>query len=97
MEKVLVTGMSGLIGRALRRQLEGRYELSALNRSPVPGVDCLQADIAELEAIQPAFAGKDAVVHLAARLGDDWEGVLRSNLIRRQVGFVPQDSAEDHR
>src|SRR5262245_31979043 len=35
---VLVTGMSGLIGGALRRHLEGKYALSALNRQPVPGV-----------------------------------------------------------
>ena len=31
--RVLVTGMSGLIGRALRKQIEGRFELRALNRS----------------------------------------------------------------
>ena len=36
--RVLVTGMSGLIGGALRRHLEGTCELSALNRRPIPGV-----------------------------------------------------------
>jgi nucleoside-diphosphate-sugar epimerase len=68
MKRVMITGMSGLIGGVLRRHLEeiGGYELSALNRSKVEGVDCLQADIADLEAIKPAFAGKDVVVHLAA-------------------------------
>lgn len=37
MKKVLVTGMSGLIGGLLRQHLEddGRYELTALNRSPL--------------------------------------------------------------
>lgn len=37
MKKVLITGMSGLIGGLLRRHLEGlgRYELSALNRRPI--------------------------------------------------------------
>jgi hypothetical protein len=34
---VLVTGMSELIGGALRRHLEGKYALSALNRRPIPG------------------------------------------------------------
>jgi uronate dehydrogenase len=84
MKKVLITGMSGLIGGLLRRHLEslGGYELSALNRSPVEGVECTQADIADLEAIQPAFEGKDIVVHLAAYLGgDDWEGQLSGNII----------------
>lgn len=79
-KRVLVTGMSGLIGSAVRRQLEGRYALRALNRSPLDGVDCHQADIADLESILPAFAGQDAVVHLAAQVGDDWEGILRYNL-----------------
>src|SRR3990170_2814444 len=63
---VLVTGMSGLIGRAVRRHLEGRYDLRALNRSAVEGVPCHRADIADLRAIEPAFAGVDTVVHLAA-------------------------------
>ena len=84
MKKVLITGMSGLIGGLLRRHLEslGGYELSALNRRPLEGVECFQADISDLEAISPAFVGKDVVVHLAAYLGnDDWEGQLRGNVI----------------
>ncbi|MDP6402843.1 MAG: NAD(P)-dependent oxidoreductase [SAR202 cluster bacterium] len=83
MKRVLITGMSGLIGGLLRRHLEesGGYELSALNRSPVEGLECLQADIEDLEAIKPAFEGKDVVVHLAACLDfDDWEGNLSANV-----------------
>ena len=81
--RVLVTGMSGLIGGALRRRLEGTYELSALNRQPIPGVKCHQADIADLEAIAPAFAGVDTVVHLAARTGssDVFKEILQANVI----------------
>lgn len=80
---VLVTGMSGLIGGALRRHLEGKYELSALNRQPVPGVKCHQADIADLDAIAPAFNGVDTVVHLAARTGssDSFDEILRANVV----------------
>ena len=85
MIKVLITGMSGLIGGLLKRHLEeiGGYELSALNRRPVEGVECLQADIADLEAIRPAFEGRDVVVHLAANLEgpDNWEGNLSGNII----------------
>src|SRR2546428_12051911 len=66
---VLVTGMSGLIGGAVRRQLGARYELSALNRRAVDGGPCHRADIAHLAAIEPAFKGGDAVVHLAASVG----------------------------
>ena len=45
MKKVLITGMSGLIGGILREHLEGigGYELTALNRRPVDGVKCYQA------------------------------------------------------
>jgi nucleoside-diphosphate-sugar epimerase len=84
MKRVLITGMSGLIGGLLRRHLEGLggYALSALNRSRLEGVECFQGDIADLEAIRPAFAEKDVVVHLAAYLDDDaWEGQLASNII----------------
>ncbi len=84
MKKVLITGMSGLIGGILRRRLEsvGGYELTALNRRPLEGVRCFQADIADLEGIKPAFQGQDVVVHLAAYLGgQDFEGQLRGNVV----------------
>ena len=84
MTKVLITGMSGLIGGLLRQHLEARsgYELSALNRRAMDGVRCFQADVADAEAIKPAFAGQDVVVHLAAYLGsDDWQGQLAGNVI----------------
>ena len=75
MKKILITGMSGLIGGILREHLDavGGYELTALNRRPVEGVPCLQADIADLEAIRPAFDGIDVVVHLAAHTGEGRE------------------------
>ncbi|MBI1845375.1 MAG: NAD-dependent epimerase/dehydratase family protein [Candidatus Rokubacteria bacterium] len=80
--RVLVTGMSGLIGTALRRHLEARYALRALNRRPVAGVVCYQADLADLTAIQPAFDGVDVVVHLAAQTGNPpFEEVLRTNVV----------------
>jgi len=83
MLRVLVTGMSGLIGGAVRRQLGDRYTLSALNRSRVEGVPCHQADIADLPAIEAAFAGIDVVVHLAARAGGQhpWEEIHRHNVV----------------
>ena len=79
--RVLVTGLSGLIGRALRKQVDGRYDLRGLNRSAVEGVPCHRADIADLDAIKPAFAGVDTVVHLAAQVGNPgWEAVQRHNI-----------------
>src|SRR2546422_7857374 len=80
---VLVTGMSGLIGGAVRRQLGARYEPCALNRRAVDGVPCHRADIADLAAIEPAFKGVDAVVHLAASVGSSapFDELLRANVI----------------
>ena len=81
--KVLVTGMSGLIGGVLHQQLGEKYELSALNRRAVSGVECHQADITDLDSILPAFEKKEAVVHLAALASDTapWEEILRHNII----------------
>src|SRR2546422_5758048 len=80
---VVVRGMSGLIGGALRRHREGTSALSALNRRPIPGVKCHQADVADLDAIAPAFDGVDTVVHLAARTGssDSFDEILRANVV----------------
>src|SRR5207247_10124498 len=80
---VLVTGMSGLIGGAVRKHLAGRYELRALNRRPIEGVPCHQADVADLDGIQPAFKGVHAVVHLAASVGTHapFDAILRANVV----------------
>lgn len=81
-QKILVTGMSGLIGGVIRQQMEGKYELSALNRSLVEGITCYQADIADLEAIRPAFEGQDIVIHMAAKAGENytWDEILQANI-----------------
>ena len=83
MNEVLITGMSGLIGGVVREHLQHRFTLSALNRRAVPGVPCVSADIGDLEAIQPAFSGIDAVVHLAAfaRSGGGWDEILNDNIV----------------
>ncbi len=82
MKKVLITGMSGLIGGILRRHLDsvGGYELSALNRSSVEGVEWFKADIADLEAVEKASVGKEVVVHLAVGKGS-WEGQLSGTIV----------------
>ena len=80
---VLVTGLSGLIGSALRKHIGDTYTLRALNRRAVPGVDCHPADLGDLAAIRPAFTGIDTVVHLGAAAGDNNApaDVMRSNVV----------------
>ena len=75
-KKVLVTGASGLIGGLVLRGLAEKYEFSALNRRKVEGVPCLQADVADFDAILPAFEGVDMVLHLAAHVFNNWEKQL---------------------
>ena len=81
-QKVLITGMSGLIGGVVRQELESEYELTALNRSDVPAVRTVRADLSDLDAIRPAFEGQDLVVNLAAKAGEQfsWEEFRETNV-----------------
>jgi len=90
--KLLVTGLSGVVGRALRPALERRYELSALSRSGVDGLPeerVFRADIADIDSLKPAFEKVDIVLNLAADGGQSsaegmnagWDSVLRNNII----------------
>lgn len=81
-KQVLVTGANGVIGQVVMEQLAGRYHLQALTRRAAPFPSII-GDISRLESILPAFAGKDAVVHLAGSSAVDssWEQVLNNNLI----------------
>ena len=83
MTKILVTGMSGLIGGVVHKQLADGYELSALNRRPVDGVPTVQADIADFDAMRPAFDGQDVVIHLAANASGSapWTEILHANIL----------------
>lgn len=71
--KVLITGASGLIAGLAIRHLGDKYEFHGLSRRPVEGIPHTQASITDAEAILPAFAGMDAVLHLSAANGpDEW-------------------------
>ena len=82
-QNILITGMSGLIGTAVRERLEACARLTALNRSDVSGVATVRADLSDLEAIRPAFEGQETVIHLAAKAGDrhSWEELRDTNVI----------------
>lgn len=82
-KKVLVTGAAGRIGGIVRRFLGSKYDLSALDIAAVGDIPSTVADIADLDAIRPAFEGQDAVVHLGADPsgGAPWDSVLPSNIV----------------
>ena len=90
--RVLVTGLNGAVGSAIRPALEQRYEVVSLSRSGVDGLPPdrnIRADIADMDAIHPAFVGVDTVVHLAAdggvqsahRMDTPWPSMLQNNII----------------
>ena len=74
-QRVLITGASGFVGRALAAQLVARQniEVLALTRAypvnPVPGVRYFPVvDLAMPMQWDPAWTGLDAIVHAAARV-----------------------------
>ena len=82
-KKIVITGMSGLIGGLLRKDLATDYDLVAVNRRSLSGVRCFQADITDLQSIAPAFEGADVVIHLAALavIGAPMEDTVAHNVI----------------
>ena len=71
----MVTGAGGRIGRAVVPVLGSRWDLVA--------VDLQDFDVADLSACRRAFAGADAVVHLAADPNPEagWEQLLPANVV----------------
>ena len=65
-KKVLVTGVSGVIGKGMVQHLSDRYDISGIDVTDAGQVPTLVADVGDLAAIRPAFDGMDAVVHLAS-------------------------------
>ena len=78
-KKVLITGAAGLVGGVLRDGLADRYELSTIDVRPLVG-DHLQASMADLDAVRPAFEGKDVVIDLASHAtgATPWTGSMRT-------------------
>ena len=55
--KVLITGASGLIAGLSIDAHHDMYEFSGVSRRPVDKIPSLQADVADYDAIRPAFDG----------------------------------------
>jgi len=84
-QNVLVTGPFGEAGEAILNYLAEKeiYEFTYLNRSDHPEYETHVADIADYDAIRPAFEGQDAVIHLAAQsdAGAEFEDIIEPNII----------------
>lgn len=86
MQRVLITGAAGLIGRTLRDGLRGAYpRLRLADIKPIEashsGEESLVADLRDPEAARAATADVDCVVHLAGIPREaEWEPILRNNI-----------------
>ncbi len=83
--KVLVTGASGMLGRATAQALIDRGEaVTVLQRRP-SGLDCREVlgDVADAAAVSRAVDGQDVVVHLAAKVDvvGPWVDYERANVL----------------
>ncbi|MCY3883936.1 MAG: NAD(P)-dependent oxidoreductase [Gammaproteobacteria bacterium] len=80
--RILVTGLSGLIGQALLPSLSSYGSVRSLNRRVVDGVDSVQASILNYDDIRTAFDDVDVVVHLAAKAGErySWDDLHTTNI-----------------
>jgi uronate dehydrogenase len=87
MNRVLITGAGGGIGRSLRERLQGIYPILRLSdRVPLeaarPGEEVDRTDLSDMAAVERMVADVDGIVHLGGISGEnEWELILQSNII----------------
>ena len=87
MNRILITGAAGLIGRTLREGLRGRYPMLRLSDiAPLDparaGEEIAPADLTNLASVEDAMRDVDCVVHLGAIPGEDtWDKILPANVV----------------
>jgi nucleoside-diphosphate-sugar epimerase len=82
--RILITGATSLVGRAVVRRLADRGDqVATLQRhAGIPGTVEHRADITDPAGCEGAVAGAEAVIHLAARVGVSgrWDQFLATNV-----------------
>ena len=82
-KNVLVTGISGRIGKIVCEFLGTKYQIKGLDLVPAPDFETHIADLSDLESIKIAFENQDVVVHLGAdpNGGAPWDSILKNNIV----------------
>jgi uronate dehydrogenase len=87
MNRVLITGAAGNIGRTLREGLRGRYPVLRLTDirsmdAAGPGEEVIEADICDAASTPALMQDVDAVIHLGGTPEEsDWESVHANNIV----------------
>ena len=81
-KKVLITGVSGLVGTVLAESLKEIYEVSGVDLKESAKVPTLKADCSNIDEILPAFSGVDTVIDLASNPSQysGWDIIHEVNL-----------------
>jgi uronate dehydrogenase len=85
-ERILLTGAAGNLGRVLRRQLRGRFSLlrvSDIGEMVVAeaGEEVVRCDLSNAEATKRLCTGIDAILHFGAQSTEaPWPAVLSANI-----------------
>ena len=85
-KKVLVTGLNGVVGSAIRPLFEEKYDLSSFSRygcDDMPEEKNHKCDLKDYDSLVSAFKDQHTIVHLAAdrSMRADWDTVLPYNII----------------
>ncbi|MCS5644211.1 MAG: NAD-dependent epimerase/dehydratase family protein, partial [Dehalococcoidia bacterium] len=74
-KKILITGVTGLVGSVIRKSLKSEYEITGLDLRNCEDVPTSIADSTDLKSILPAYEGIDTVIDLASEPSNfaSWE------------------------
>ena len=86
MERVLLTGASGRVGRGLRTLLPQHYPKLRLSDVKAPedlraDEEFIAADLADMAQVERVVEGMDGIIHFGAQSVEaPWDTILRSNI-----------------
>lgn len=87
LNRVLLTGAAGHLGRELRQRLAGRFPVLRLSdvaeMAPAgPGEEVMRCDLSDAAAVTELCRGVDAILHFGGRSNeDDWDTILSANIV----------------